>query len=111
MEILLVAHNLLLEILARVCVRVGRRAERAVERVADLLHEGACEAVGVSHLQHAAVQVDLHANLEVVDAVEAAVRLGHAVTLEEDGALALALQVRVRVRVRAGRRCPSASPI
>ena len=106
MEILLVAHDLLLETLTRVCVRVSWCAERAVERVADLLHEGACEAVSVSHLQHAAVQVDLHANLEVVDAVEAAVRLGHAVTLEEDGALALALQVRVRVRVRARRTVP-----
>jgi len=90
-EVLLVAHDLLLHLLARLGVRVLRRGQLLAHRVADLLHERAREAVGVSHLQHAAVQVDLHANLEVVDAVEAAVRLRHAVPLEEDGALALAL--------------------
>ena len=80
-------------------VDVGQMGRRVFpEDLSDLLHERAREAVGVSHLQHAAVQVDLHAHLEVVDAVEAAVRLRHAVPLEEDGALALALPPRSEAR-------------
>ena len=90
-EVLLVADDLLLHLLAADRVRVGRRLDRRRERHADLVVEGAREGVGAGELVHAAVDLDRLAHLEVGGLEEAALRLGGAVALEEDRALALAL--------------------
>mmetsp|Transcript_8111 Transcript_8111/g.25327 ORF Transcript_8111/g.25327 Transcript_8111/m.25327 type:complete len:295 (+) Transcript_8111:1222-2106(+) len=91
-EILLVAHNVRLHLLASRRVRIRRRLQGSRYFDAELLHEGAGEVVGVGEQEDTAVEVKLDPDVEVRGIVEVTIGLRHAMALEEDRSLALTLR-------------------